>query len=102
MEKRKRGRHTKNIKPLISQEKGKLAIVGTSRRRPEFFRLFLSDRSSKKHFTRGVQWRIWGEHKKKSSVGMFGMFQLQRVKMDKFVSLEKDGKISSNITLAIS
>lgn len=30
------------------------------------------------------------------------MFQLQRVKMDKFVSLEKDGKISSNITLAIS
>ncbi|KAH0652906.1 hypothetical protein KY290_002443 [Solanum tuberosum] len=50
MEKRKRGRPRKNVKPLISEEKGKVTVAGTSspvsRRRPEFFKLFLSDRSS--------------------------------------------------------
>ncbi|MCD7464464.1 hypothetical protein HAX54_052785 [Datura stramonium] len=61
MEKRKRGRPRKNIKPLISEEEGKLAVIGTSSppvsRPPEFFKLFLSDWSSQqlklpKHFSR--------------------------------------------------
>ncbi|XP_049392497.1 putative B3 domain-containing protein At5g66980 [Solanum stenotomum] len=71
MEKRKRGRPTKNIKPLISEEKGKHAVAGTSspvsRRRPEFFKLFLSDRSSQQLVLPKDFSRKYGENMKERS-----------------------------------
>ncbi|TMW98289.1 hypothetical protein EJD97_004260 [Solanum chilense] len=65
MEKRKRGRPRKN------EEKGKVAVIGTSspvnRRPPEFFKLFLSDQSSQQLVLPKDFCRKFGEKMKERS-----------------------------------